>query len=265
MHLLHGEKRNDMTDPVQYVDSAMIIGVGQNIVVRGEEAKHAVRVRRIKPGQMVDLVDGKGKRAKTCITLVEKDILQVQVKELKQETQNYPQVVLVQALGKGGRDESAICAATEVGVDKVVPWQAERCVSRWEGKTEKGQQRWYNVVKEAAKQARRAWIPQVTRAYTTTQLVYALQNEEFGTSLCIVLHESAQISLADSWKTLSNLIPQVAEIIVLVGPEGGISEQEIVAIETAGAVVVSAGAHVMRTSTAGPVVVAYLQAMLGRW
>jgi 16S rRNA (uracil1498-N3)-methyltransferase len=163
-------------------------------------------------------------------------------------------VFLAQALAKGDRDELAVQAATELGVDGVIPWTAARSISRWEGaKIAKGRDRWSAVVREASKQSLRAWIPDVLDLVTTKQLVRLAE-----TARMLVLEPTAELTLGD-------LETDDRDLILVVGPEGGISPQELDALAAAGASVVRLGDEVLRTSTAGPAALAVLNVKLGRW
>jgi 16S rRNA (uracil1498-N3)-methyltransferase len=162
--------------------------------------------------------------------------------------------VLVQALAKGDRDELAVQAACELGVDEVVPWQASRSVSRWEGtKAAKGRERWATIVREAAKQAHRSWVPQVAEPASTAQL--------------IARSEGARMLILDPAATapLSQIDADERDLVLVVGPEGGISPEELERFEAAGAERIRLGDTVLRTSTAGPAAIAVLSVALGRW
>jgi 16S rRNA (uracil1498-N3)-methyltransferase len=163
-------------------------------------------------------------------------------------------MVLVQALAKGDRDEMAVQAACELGVDEIVPWQAARSVSRWEGpKAAKGRERWASIVREAAKQAHRAWVPEVAPVHSTAQLVERAAD--------------ARLLVLDPWTEtrLTGIRPDGRDLVLVVGPEGGIAPEELERLEAAGAERVRLGDTVLRTSTAGPAAIAVLSANLGRW
>jgi 16S rRNA (uracil1498-N3)-methyltransferase len=163
-------------------------------------------------------------------------------------------VTLVQALAKGDRDELAIQASTELGVDAVVPWSAARSVSRWEGpKVAKGRERWATIVREAAKQSIRAWVPKVGEL-SNTKAVAALA----GDNRVLVLEP-------DATERLTSVVPDGRPIVLVVGPEGGIAPEELAAFTAAGAELVRLGDTVLRTSTAGPAALAVLNGILGRW
>jgi 16S rRNA (uracil1498-N3)-methyltransferase len=165
-------------------------------------------------------------------------------------------LTLIQALAKGDRDELALQACTELGIDAVIPWQAERSVSIWkQDKKIKGQLRWQAIATEAAKQSLRAFIPTVEPVLGTEELVERVKS--FDT--CLVLDPTAKVSITSVELSASK------SIAIVVGPEGGISEQELQALQRAGGLLVSLGSGILRTSTAGVAVVSYLQAKLGNW
>ncbi|WP_309069768.1 16S rRNA (uracil(1498)-N(3))-methyltransferase, partial [Microbacterium sp.] len=164
-----------------------------------------------------------------------------------------PRIALAQALAKGDRDELAVQAATELGVDEIVPWQASRSVSRWEGpKAEKGRARWGTIVREAAKQAHRAWLPEVAPIATTAALAARADH-------ILVLEPTADERLS------TTDVADAGSILLVVGPEGGIAPEELQRLRDAGARLVRLGDTVLRTSTAGPAALALLNARLGRW
>lgn len=248
-----------MTAPMFYAAPGALTNavVGSAVTVSGPEGRHAVRVRRITPGEPVLIADGSGRlaagRAETC----EQDELVVLIDSLEDPESHGPRLVLVQALAKGGRDEQAIEAATELGVDSVVPWAAQHCVVQWRGeRADRGHRKWENVVTAAAKQSRRAVVPTVEPLMTTAQLI-----EGLGGARLVLLHEEAQTSIRDlDLDTLGD----DDRLILVVGPEGGISNGEHSALVAAGAESVRLGPSVLRSSTAGPAALAVLAARL-RW
>lgn len=238
-------------------DEATDAEVGGVVVLRGAEAHHAAVVRRVRPGEPVTIGDGRGVWLEgSCEDVTPKEVA-VRVTARRVEPQPTPRLVLVQALAKGDRDELAVQAATELGVDRVVPWQAARSVSRWSGpKLDKGVARWESITREAAKQAHRAWIPDVSAPVTTAQLA-----EQAASASVLVLEPTAEAPLT------AQLLKPVDErdIVLVVGPEGGIAPEELDALVAAGAVLVRLGDTVLRTSTAGPAALAVASAALGRW
>jgi 16S rRNA (uracil1498-N3)-methyltransferase len=168
-----------------------------------------------------------------------------------------PRLVLVQALAKGDRDELAVQASVELGVDQVVPWQASRSVSRWQGdKAVKGVQRWRTIVREATKQSMRAWLPEVAAPATTAELRPRAQ-----ASRMLVLEPGAPKRLSDIRIDAGD----DRDLVVVVGPEGGIAPDETERLVEAGAEAVRLGSSVLRTSSAGPAALAVLNVALGRW
>lgn len=251
-----------MSRPVFLADRGSLHGAERSAVVTltGAEGRHAATVRRIRSGEEIDVVDGAGVRAVGAVADVRPDEVDVVVSALVREPPPAVALVLVQALAKGGRDESAVEAATEVGVDAVLPWQADRSVSVWAGpKASRGERRWAAVVAAAAKQARRAWVPEVRTLVRGREIfAVAARTREAGGAV-VVLHECAGRRLRDV------RLPAQGEVLVVVGPEGGLTEAEVTGFTAAGADVVHLGPHVLRTSTAGPVALALLAERLGRW
>jgi 16S rRNA (uracil1498-N3)-methyltransferase len=224
---------------------------GDAVVLDGPEGRHAATVKRTRVGEVVDLVDGRGTRCTGPVTATTKDTLTVAVQARTTEPAPSPRVTLVQALAKGDRGELAVELATEVGVDAVVPWAASRSVVRWEGERgAKALERWRATARAAAKQARRAWFPEVGEPLTTAE-VAALP----GTVL--VLHEAAEVRLTS--------LEVAGDVVLVVGPEGGVSDEELGLLTEAGATAVRLGPTVLRTSTAGAAAIAALSARWGRW
>jgi len=240
-----------------YLDEgAELTAIGPGDVVRlgGQEARHAVQVARVRLGERIAIGDGRGTVVSGPVLESGQGELTVEVDEARREQPADPALVLVQALAKGDRDELAVQAATELGVDRIVPWSAARSVSRWDGaKAEKGRQRWATIAREASKQAIRAWVPEVMAATPTARLPELLA----GTRL-LVLEPTAEQGLAQ-------LELDERPLALLVGPEGGVAPEELARLTAAGAEPVRLGPTVLRTSTAGPAAIALLSARLGRW
>ncbi len=244
-------------DPEELADARP----GTTLTVRGREGRHAVAVRRLRPGETVDVVDGDGTRARGAVVTAAGDELTVQVEDVTREPEPRVRLTLVQALAKGSRDEDAVEAATEVGIDAVVPWQSERCVSVWAGpKAARGRDRWRAVALAAAKQSRRARVPHVADLVQGRALLPLVEEVIAAGGSVLVLHEEATAPLATA-----ALPAGEGEVLLVVGPEGGLSEQEVSELAERGAAVVRLGPHVLRTSTAGPVAAALLAQRLGRW
>jgi len=234
--------------------------VGATVLLDGAEGRHAGVVQRKAIGERVDVVDGAGTRLVGRIVAVAGADVHVEVDERVVEPAPDVTLVLVQALAKGDRDEHAIEAATEVGVDRVLPWQAERSVVVWRGeRAAKSRAKWQATVLAAAKQSRRAWVPDVDVALDTKALAARVAATVDAGGAVLVLHEESSRPIAEV------ALPTSGELLVVVGPEGGIGEAELARLTDAGALVARLGPHVLRTSTAGPVALALLAQRLGRW
>lgn len=230
---------------------------GDTVTLTGAEAHHAATVRRVRVGEAVTIGDGRGVWLSGVVASVAPREVVVRIEERRDAAPPRPRVVLVQALAKGDRDELAVQAATELGVDEIVPWQASRSVSRWDAaKAVKGRTRWTAIAREAAKQAHRAWLPEVSEPASTRNLA-----ERAASSRVLVLEPTAATALSGlAWNTADE-----RDIVLIVGPEGGIAADELDAFTAAGAELVRLGDTVLRTSTAGPAALAVVSAALGRW
>lgn len=226
------------------------------VTLVGDEARHASAVSRLRVGEGVSVSDGHGRVADGVATEVSNTRVTLEVANIREPAILTPEFVLVQALAKGDRDEMAVQMCTELGAAAIVPWQAERSVSRWtDDKVVKGRARWSTIAREASKQAMRATIPEVHAPATTVQLA-ALASE----SVTIVLDPRADVSL-DEWAETHRAVDRVH---VVVGPEGGITPSELDALVNAGAQAVRVGHTVLRTSTAGAATFSALRALFGQ-
>lgn len=246
-----------MTAPLFLVDAGALdgLGVGATYVLEGPEGRHATTVRRIGPGERVDVADGSGAVVRCTVTAAEAGRLVLRVDDRDVAAEPVPRFVLVQALAKGDRDDLAVEAATELGVDEVVPWQAQRSVVVWRGERgEKARRKWQTTVRAAAKQARRPRVPQVGALAHLDDLARRVEQA----ALAVVLHEDAEAPLAGV------AVPTAGEVLLVVGPEGGISPDELQRLVACGARVCRLGPHVLRSSTAGPAALAVLSAA-ARW
>jgi 16S rRNA (uracil1498-N3)-methyltransferase len=238
-----------VTAPLFLVE-ALVLSAGR-VVVGGDEGRHASDVRRIRAGEQVLLSDGRGVVGDGVVTAVTRGSIEVDVSAVHTEPAPQPRFVVAQALAKGGRDEDAVEAMTEVGVDEVLGWQASRSVAKWTDRTEA---RWAATARAAAKQARRGWVPEVGGPLTTA----ALAERVASAALAVVLHEDATEPL------VGRAMPDEGEVLVVVGPEGGIAAEELAALVAAGAVACRLGPHVLRTSTAGVAALSVLS-VARRW
>jgi 16S rRNA (uracil1498-N3)-methyltransferase len=230
---------------------------GAHAVLDGPEGHHAATVRRLRAGESLVLCDGRGGLAECAVRDVARDTVTLTVDRRWTEPQPQPRVVLAQALAKGNRGELAVELATEAGVDEILPWRASRCVATWdEGpRGDRALGKWRSTAREAAKQARRAWCPPVGAPVDTP----ALAERARSAALALVLHESADVRLGDV------SMPTAGDLLLVVGPEGGITESELVTLRAAGAAVVRLGPTVLRTSTAAAVALGALGPLTRRW
>ena len=234
--------------------------VGGLAVVEGDEGFHAATVRRIRPGESLVISDGAGTVADCVVENADKRTLTARVTARRMESHPNPQVTVVQAIPKSERSELAVELATEAGADAFIAWQAQRCVAHWDGdRAAKGLRRWRAVARSAARQSRRSWIPDVAGPLSTAGLCSVLAERTGAGALALVLHESADQPLADL------PVGQVESIILVVGPEGGVSDAELEALSAAGARPVRLGPTVLRTSTAGAVALGALGVLTTRW
>ncbi|MFW2514577.1 16S rRNA (uracil(1498)-N(3))-methyltransferase [Demequina sp. SO4-13] len=248
-----------MSAPVFVSDSAADARAGSVIAVTGGEARHAVTVQRRAVGERVDVIDGDGSRATGEIVEAAPERMLVRVEAVSRDDD--PEVVLVQALAKGGRDEQAVESAVELGATRIVPWAASRSIVQWRGdKADKARAKWQSLVLTATKQSRRALVATVDPLATTTELVRMVREAVERGERVLVLHEVAATRLTSlAWSSA----PQPVWLIV--GPEGGIADTELAAITAAGAEATLLGPHVLRASTAGPAAIAALAVLRGSW
>jgi 16S rRNA (uracil1498-N3)-methyltransferase len=254
------------------------------IVLTGAEGRHAATVRRIRPGERADVTDGQGLLAECVVTAAGAGQVELRVQARREVPVPDPLIAVVQAIPKGERAELAVETMTEVGVDVIVPWQAERCVARWPAdRAPKALGRWRSAAREAAKQARRARVPEVTGLASSADVVARISAAGFA----IVLEPDASVALSQLALALARPsgsrpsgsqpgvpgpeklspppLPVSGDIVLIVGPEGGISPDELTAFADAGATSARLGESVLRTSTAGAVAAAVLMTATGRW
>ena len=236
-----------MSDPL-FLARFDQVRIGGIVEVTGDEARHAVVVKRTVPGESVLLADGAGRAVRGRVVAAERNRMAVEVTEMLESPPRAHRFVVAQALAKGDRSELAVETMTELGVDEILAWQAARSIVRWQGERgAKSLGRWAATAREATKQSRRFRIPEVSAADTSRVV------ERIGAAeLALVLHESAE-------KTLSRVnLPDAGEILLIVGPEGGISPDELERFQQAGAVPVRISDGVLRTSTAGAIAIGQL-------
>lgn len=232
---------------------------GETAVLDGKEGRHAATVRRVAVGEPLVLSDGRGGVAEVEVTAAAKDRLEAVVRARRTVPAPRPAVTVVQALPKSDRSELAVELATEAGVDAIVPWQSARCVARWDAKADKGVARWQAVAVAAAKQSRRAHVPPVAALHRTADVLDRVRDTIARGGVVAVLHESATTPFAEL------PLRQADDVILVVGPEGGLDDTEVAALVEAGAVAVSLGPTVLRTSTAAAVALGAIGVLTGRW
>ncbi len=244
-----------MIEPMFWSELKSIPEIGAHIELTGSEGKHAAGVRRMRVGEAIQITNGFGLRVRGSVVEVLAKSLFVEVAAVSQESESSNKLTLVQALAKGDRDELAVQAATELGVFAVVPWQAERSISRWDAaKAAKGQARWQIICDEAAKQSLRAFFPRVAKPSDTRDVAKSFADFDH----VIVLDPTAEVGLA-SVKELSG------RVAIVVGPEGGISDEELELFEQSGARRLRMGESILRTSTAGVAAISVIQALTGHY
>jgi 16S rRNA (uracil1498-N3)-methyltransferase len=245
-----------MSLPVHWVESLRDTRPGDPVEVGGDEAHHAVAVRRLRVGEPVALTDGHGTSVTGTVAETGKRRLVVSVDAVEQWPVPEPVLTVVQALPKGDRGELAVEVLTEIGVATIVPWAAARSVAVWRGeRAEKSAARWRSTAHEAAKQARRAWFPEVGGLAGTDDVCRLVSEAD----LAVVLHEAATTPMT------ALAVPATGSVLVVVGPEGGLTDEELAAFAAAGAHGVRLGSEVLRTSTAGVAAAAALLARTPRW
>lgn len=247
-----------MSRALFYVDA--VPAIGQLAVVDGDEGFHAANVRRLRVGEELDLGDGAGTVAHVIVEDVAKGRLSARVLARRTVAPPVPTVTVVQALPKSDRSELAIELATEAGADAFVAWQSDRCVARWDGaaKVDKGLRRWAAVARAAARQSRRPYVPPVTSLVSTTELTARL-GAASESAVVLVLHESATGPLS------SVRLGEAESVTLIIGPEGGIGDDELAELTAAGGRAVRLGPSVLRTTSAAAVALGALGVLTPRW
>ena len=240
---------------------------GWRITLPAAVRRHAIQAMRLKAGDSLQLSDGRGLRIHA--TLIDPEGGVAEVGEFAREPRPVTRLCLVQALAKTGHDEQAIDTATQIGVDEVVPWQADRSIAKWKrGRTDR---KWLDVLRAAAEQSRRSWVPELGECVNSKGVVSHILRANVHGGLVIVLHQDA----TDTWSEIEGLVDELADkaledgrertVSVVVGPEGGVSDDEVEAFAKAGAHICVLGDNILRASTAGPVALSLLSRSLGRY
>lgn len=244
------------------------LGAGDAYLLDGDEGRHAAKVARIGAGEEILLTDAAGRQVPARVHRAAKESLELElIEDPAEPVVRVPRLALVQALATGGRDEQAVESATELGVDRITPWIARRSVSVWKGeRLAKGRAKWETTARAAVKQCRRAGIPVVDAPVDTRALVEDVRERVAAGALVLVLDEQESAPLLALDREIREAADRgVFEIAMIVGPEGGIADDELAALRDAGARTVLLGPEVLRSSTAGPAAIAVISALVGRW
>lgn len=249
--------------PALYWLADLSAGVGEVVDLTGPEAHHAATVKRIAIGERVLLADGSGVLVEAQAVEVARDRVRFEILSRREIAVPQPRFTVVQALPKGDRADLAVEVLTELGADEIVPWSASRSISQWRGaaggdgagKAARGVAKWRRTAAEASKQSRRARIPDVAELADTATIGQRVA----AADLALVLHEESELPLSGF------PIPDKGEVLLIVGPEGGVSPAELESFAMAGGQPVRLGAEVLRTSTAGAAALAVLSVASGRW
>jgi 16S rRNA (uracil1498-N3)-methyltransferase len=240
--------------PVFLSDAVTGASSDGTLVLDGDEGRHAATVMRLRVGERLVLTDGAGTSATCTVIEAARSVLTLRVDSVAHVERALPHVTVVQAIPKGDRGELAVEMLTEIDVDRIVPWAAARSVAVWRGeRAAKSLAKWRAAARAAAKQARRSWLPEVTDLASTDDVVGLLDEAD----LAVVLHEDAALP----WRAVS--LEGVESVVLVVGPEGGLADDELAAFSAAS--VVRLGSSVLRTSTAGVAAVAALLSRTQRW
>ena len=229
------------------------INNGSTQTLDKDEAHHAIKVLRLNLGEVIKISDGVKKWVSGPIIKISKKELTISVSDKGEFEEKKPELVLVQAVTKSDRNKEMLELVIESGVDRIIPWQAERSISKWQSDSA---QKWEISIKEACKQARQIRLPKLMPMLTTAGVVQLLSKD----AQAIVFHESAaekfaQLQLTDSLKS----------IFLVIGPEGGISPSELSIFENGGGKIFRLGETVLRSAHAGFAAISAVQTKLGRW
>lgn len=229
------------------------LSAGTTQELGGDEGHHAVAVMRLGIGEQIKIADGAGNWVSGTITEVNKKSLKIDVAQRGSAQAGKPELIVVQAVTKSDRTKEMLELLTVGGADQIIPWQAERCISKWKSDSA---QKWQSAIKDAAKQSRRVKLPVLGDEVTTNQLIKLFQPAD----KVVILHESADTGISQL-----NLSNEFARVILIIGPEGGVSDNEISQLESAGAVTARMGELVLRSAHAGFAALSAVQSSIGRW
>ena len=229
------------------------INNGSTQILEKDEARHAIKVLRLNLGEVIKISDGVKKWVSGPIIEISKKELKISVSEKGEFEEKKPELVLVQAVTKSDRNKEMLELVIESGVDRIIPWQAERSISKWQSDSA---QKWEIGIKEACKQARQIRLPKLMPMLTTAGVVQLLTKD----AQAIVFHELASEKFAQM-----QLNQSLTSIYLIIGPEGGISSNELSIFENSGGKVVRLGETVLRSAHAGFAAISAVQTKLGRW
>ena len=225
------------------------------IEVSGDEAHHAIKVLRINIGEEILISDGAGNWVRASVENIEKKTFAAKVLERGFQQEKSPRLIVVQGLPKSDRVKDAIEILVESGVDLIIPWQADRSISKWQ---KDSLDKWKNAAVAATKQSRRFRKPEIIDGLSLSQLL-EIESEN---SAILVMHESAETKLS---QVVTSKFADMSEIIIVIGPEGGISESELELLQSVGAHIVGLGPEVFRSAHAGGAALSAVSALIGRW
>ena len=229
------------------------ISTGQRQVLESDEAHHAIKVLRLNIGEIIKISDGVGKWVSGPIVEIAKKELFISISERGEIQAAKPELVLVQAITKSDRNKEMLELAVEAGVDRIIPWPSERSISKWQSDSE---EKWQVGIKQSCKQARQTKLPNLMQVMSTAELVKTIGSGGYG----IVFHEEASTKFSEL--TIPN---SQSSVYLVIGPEGGISEQELLSFQNNGSKVVRLGDTVLRSAHAGFAALSAVQTKLGRW
>lgn len=223
--------------------------VGALYSFNSEDANHAIKVLRIEVSEIFRIGDGNGSWASVKVIEVKKRSLEVKVIEVGKEEPLVPQFTVIQGLPKSDRAKEAIELLTAAGADVIVPWLASLSVSRTEVIS-----KFAMTAREASKQTRRLFIPEIHSTVKENGVVDLIK----GADLALVFHESAQVKLSSVVDSSENY----QNVVIIIGPEGGITDSELKSFQTAGAKIVGLGRPVLRSAHAGIAALSAINSLL---
>lgn len=221
------------------------------IQLRGTQAHHAITVLRVQKGELLRLANGIGDWVEGPITAIGKDMLTIDVQTRGQDKSAKATITIAQAVLKGENQKAALDQLVQAGADSIIPWQAQRSIGTLD-KNEK----WREVIHAAARQSRRARIPGLA-SMTNLEGVLAARSQF---DLTIAFHESATVSLS-----AINNIADAHTVLAIIGPEGGLSNEELAQLQSSAIPLVKLGDPVIRADLAGAIALGALKVLTKEW